>query len=56
MAVIYKANAEAIANEWDWDTIFANDAIETVEEFDSYKEAVKAYENGGYDEDLYGIF
>lgn len=55
MARIYKANEEAINNGWDWDTIFENNAIETVEEFDSYDEAVEAYENGGYDTDLYGV-
>ena len=55
MARIYKANQEAIDNYWDWDTTLANNAIETVEEFDTYDEAVEAYENGGYDEDLYGV-
>ena len=56
MATIYRANAEALANGWDWDTILANDAIDIVEEFETYDEAVKAYEQGGYDTDLYGVF
>lgn len=55
MAIIYKANTEAIANGWDWDTIIANDAIETVEEFDTYEDALNAFDNGGYDTDLYGV-
>ena len=46
MAMIYKANAESIENEWDWDTTLANNA----------KDAVKAFDEGGYDEDLYGVF
>lgn len=54
--IIYRANAEAIENGWDWDTILANNAIEAVEEFDSYEEAVQAFEKGAYDEDLYGVF
>ena len=56
MAMIYKANAEALENEWDWDTILANNAIDIVEEFDDYEDAVNACENGGYDPDLYGVF
>ena len=56
MAMIYKINAEALENEWDWDTIFANNAIEIVEEFDNVADAVKAFDEGGYDEDLYGVF
>ena len=56
MAIIYKANQEAIENEWDRDTILYNNAIDTVEEFDTYDEAVEAFENGGYDADLYGVF
>lgn len=56
MAIIYRANAEAIENGWDWDAILANNAIETVDEFDSYEEAVQAFEESGYDEDLYGVF
>lgn len=56
MAMIYKANAESIENEWDWDTILANNAIDIVEEFDNYEDALKAFDEGGYDEDLYGVF
>ena len=56
MAIIYKANQEAIEKGWDWDTILTNNAIETVAEFESYEEAVEAFDNAGYDEDLYGVF
>lgn len=56
MAKIYKANQEAIDKGWDWDTIFANDAIETVEEFDSYEEAVEEFDKRGYDNDIYGVY
>ena len=56
MAMIYKANLESIENVWDWDTIFANNAIDIVEEFDSVENALKAFDEGGYDEDLYGVF
>ena len=56
MAMIYKANAESIENGWDWDTTFINDAFDIVEEFDSYEDAAKAFDEAGYDEDLYGIF
>ena len=56
MAMIYKANAESIENEWDWNMTLINNAIDIVEEFDNYEDAVKAFDEGGYDEDLYGVF
>ena len=56
MSTIYKANQKAIENGWDWDTIFVNDAIETVAEFETMEEAEEAFDNAGYDPDLYGIF
>ena len=56
MAIIYTPNAEAIEKEWDWDTIFANNAIDIVEEFGSVEDALKACDERGYDEDLYGVF
>lgn len=56
MAFIYTPNAEAIEKEWDWDTIFANNAIDIVEEFESIEDASKAFDERGYDEDLYGVF
>ena len=56
MAMIYKANEEAIEKKWDWDTIFANNAIDIVEEFDAVEDALKTCDERGYDEDLYGVF
>ena len=56
MTTIYKATQEAIENGWDWDTIFANNAIEAVDEFETLEEAEEAFENDGYDPDIYGIF
>ena len=56
MAIIYTLNAEAIEKEWDWDTALSNNVIDIVEEFDTYEEAVKAFDECGYDEDLYGVF
>lgn len=52
---IYKLTDTAIELEMSWDDAIYNDEIETVEEFDSYEEAVHAYENGCYDNDLYGV-
>ena len=56
MAIIYKPNAEAIEKKWDWDTTLTNNAIDIIEEFDNYEYAVTAFDVGGYDEDLYGVF
>ena len=56
MSIIYKANQKAIEEGWDWDTIFATGQIEMVAEFETLEEAEEAYENGGYDPDLYGVF
>ena len=59
MSRIYTLTEEALENGWDWDTIFQNDATVTVEEFDTYEEAVEAYEDEKkkkkYDQDLFGV-
>lgn len=52
---IYKLTQKAIENEMDWDEAIYDGEIETVEEFEDYEEAVKAFEDGGYDPDLYGV-
>ena len=39
----------------DWDEAIANGEIETVEEFDSYEEAVKAFEDRYPDDQVYGV-
>lgn len=55
MSRIYTMTKEAYDNGWDWDKIFANRATVTVEEFETYEEALEAYEDGEYDQDLYGV-
>ena len=52
---IYTTTERAKEEGMDWDQVFAEGEIETVEEFDSYEEAVKAFEKGHYDEDYYGV-
>lgn len=37
------------------DEAILTDELDTVEEFDTYQEAVKAFEQGSYDPDLYGV-
>jgi hypothetical protein len=38
-----------------WDEIIANDDTETLEEFDSYDEAVAVYSEKYNDPDVYGV-
>ena len=38
-----------------WDDIIASGEIETVEEFNTYDEAVKVYEDKYNDPDIYGV-
>lgn len=38
-----------------WDHAIITGEIETVQEFETYEEAVQAYENGGYNDELYGV-
>lgn len=52
---IFTLTETAIQNEMDWDTAIAKNEIETVEDFDTYEEAVKAFENGSFNTDLYGV-
>ena len=52
---IFKATAKAIENNMDWDEAIYNGEIETVEEFDSYEEAVKAFEDRYNDDQVYGV-
>lgn len=39
----------------DWDRAIYDEEIETVEEFETYEEAVAAFENRMLDPDLYGV-
>lgn len=52
---IFTLSEKAYKEGMDWDKAIYENEIETVEEFDSYEEAVEAFENGGYDSDLYGV-
>lgn len=52
---IFKVTENAIANGMDWDEAIENGEIETVEEFDSYEEAVKAFEDRYPDDQVYGV-
>lgn len=52
---IFKVTDKAIENNMDWDEAIENGEIETVEEFDSYDEAVKAYEDRYNDDQIYGV-
>ena len=52
---IFTLTEAAIQNAMDWDTAIAENEIETVEDFDTYEEAVEAFEGGNYDADIYGV-
>ena len=39
-----------------WEEAIYCDEITTVQEFDTYEEAVNAFESGSYDPDLYGVY
>ena len=52
---IFKVTETAIENNMDWDEAIASGEIETVEEFDSYEEAVKAFEDRYNDDQVYGV-
>ena len=52
---IFKITEKTIENNMDWDEAIYNGEIETVEEFDSYEEAVAAYEDRYNDDQVYGV-
>ena len=52
---IFKVTENAIINSMDWDEAIENGEIETVEEFDSYEEAVEAFEDRYNDDQIYGV-
>ena len=52
---IFTVTEKAIENGMDWDGAIENGEIETVEEFDSYEEAVEAFEERYVDEQVYGV-
>lgn len=52
---VYTMTEEAMAAGLDWDEAISSGKIETVEEFDSYEEAVAAYDDRYFDSDVYGV-
>lgn len=53
---IYKMTENAWQNGMDWDTAIYLEEIETVEEFNSYIEALEYFENElGGDSEMYGV-
>lgn len=52
---IYRLSDTAQIYAMPWDYAICMGEIETVQEFESYADAVRAYENGGYDSDVYGV-
>ena len=52
---IFKLTDKAIENGYDWDTAIAEGEIETVEEFETYEEAVEAFNDRYIDSDIYGV-
>lgn len=52
---IYRLSETAQIYGMPWDYAICIGEIETVQEFDSYADAVRAYENGDYNPDLYGV-
>lgn len=55
MARIFKLTEKAIENEMEWDAAIAENEIETVAEFETYAEAVAAFDNGNYDAEVFGV-
>ena len=51
---IFKLTERAIELMMEWDDAIRDGEIETVEEFTTREEAVAAFEDGGFDPDLYG--
>ena len=52
---VFKLTDKAIENGYDWDRAIAEGEIETVEEFETYEEAVAAFEENYNDPDIYGV-
>ena len=52
---IFTLTAKAIENGYDWDRAIAEGEIETVEEFETYEEAVEAFNDRYIDSDIYGV-
>ena len=52
---VFKLTDKAIENGYDWDRAIAEGEIETIEEFETYEEAVEAFNDRYIDSDIYGV-
>ena len=52
---IFTLTETARENGYDWDRAIAEGEIETVEEFETYEEAVEAFNDRYIDSDTYGV-
>ena len=52
---VFKLTDKAIENGYDWDRAIAEGEIETVEEFETYEEAVEVFNDRYIDSDIYGV-
>ena len=52
---VFKLTDKAIENGYDWDRAIAEGEIEAVEEFETYEEAVEAFNDRYIDSDIYGV-
>ena len=52
---VFKLTDKAIENGYDWARAIAEGEIETVEEFETYEEAVEAFNDRYIDSDIYGV-
>ena len=52
---VFTLTAKAIENGYDWDKAIYENEIEFVEEFETYEEAVEAFNDRYIDSDTYGV-
>lgn len=52
---IFVLSENAQIYQMPWEEAILCDELETVQEFETYSEAVEAFESGNYDPDLFGV-
>ena len=52
---IYELTEEAKNKRMDWDEAIYNGEIQTIKEFETFEDALKAYDEEYCDPDLYGV-
>lgn len=52
---IFVLSENAQIYQMSWDEAILCDELETVQEFETYQEAVEAFESESYDPDLFGV-